>query len=36
MFVVDQDNEIVYSELVTEVGDEPDYERAMQAVDKLL
>ena len=36
VFVVDQDNEIVYSELVTEVGDEPDYERAMQAVDKLL
>lgn len=36
VFVVNKDNEIVYSELVSEVGDEPDYDRAMAEVDKLL
>ncbi len=36
VFVLDQNNEIVYSELVKEVGDEPDYDKAMAEVDKLL
>lgn len=36
VFVVNPDNEIVYSELVSEVGDEPNYERVMEEVDKLL
>ena len=36
VFVVNKDNEIVYSELVPEVGDEPDYDQAMAAVDQLL
>ncbi len=36
VFVVDQDNEVAYAELVPEVGEEPDYDRVMEAVDKLL
>ena len=36
VFVVDQNNEIVYSELVKEVGDEPNYGEAMSKVDELL
>ncbi|WKN41414.1 thiol peroxidase [Tunicatimonas pelagia] len=36
VFVVDQNNEIVYAELVPEVGEEPNYDKAMEAVDKLL
>ena len=36
VFVVDQNNEITYAELVPEVGQEPDYQKAMSAVDKLL
>jgi thiol peroxidase len=36
VFVVDQNNEIVYSELVQEVGDEPDYDKVMRKVDELL
>ena len=35
VFVVDKNNEIVYSELVSEVGDEPDYDKVMEEVDKL-
>ncbi|MEM9671047.1 MAG: thiol peroxidase [Bacteroidota bacterium] len=36
VFVVDQNNAIAYAELVPEVGQEPDYDKAMEAVDKLL
>ena len=36
VFVVNKDNQIVYAELVSEVGDEPDYDRAMKEVDALL
>ncbi len=36
VFVVDKNNEITYSELVSEVGDEPNYDQAMAEVDKLL
>ena len=35
VFVVDQDNQITYAELVKEVGDEPDYNKVMEEVDKL-
>ena len=35
VFVVDKDNTVTYSELVTEVGDEPDYDKVMAEVDKL-
>ena len=35
VFVVDQQNNIAYSELVSEIGDEPDYEKAMEVVDRL-
>lgn len=35
VFVVDQDNQIVYAELVPEIGQEPNYEKALEAVDKL-
>ena len=35
VFVVDGDNNITYTELVKEVGDEPDYDRVMEEVDKL-
>lgn len=36
VWVVDANNNIVHSELVTEIGDEPDYEAALKAVDALL
>lgn len=36
VFVVDQNNEIAYAELVPEVGQEPNYDQVMGAVDKLL
>ncbi|MGB3589710.1 MAG: thiol peroxidase [Tunicatimonas sp.] len=36
VFVVDQNNEIAYAELVPEVGEEPNYDKVMEAVDKLL
>lgn len=36
VFVIDQKDTIQYSELVTEVGDQPDYDAVMAAVDKLL
>ena len=36
VFVVDRDNHITYAELVEEVGDEPDYDKVMEEVDKLL
>jgi len=35
VFVVDQDNVIQYLELVPEITQEPDYERAMEAIEKL-
>ncbi len=35
VFVVDGDNNITYTELVKEVGDEPDYDKVMEEVDKL-
>jgi len=36
VFVVDQNNDIAYAELVPEVGQEPNYDKAMEAVEKLL
>jgi thiol peroxidase len=30
--VADEDNKVVYTQLVTEIGDEPDYERALAAL----
>ncbi len=36
VFVVDQDNNITYTELVPEIGQEPDYDKAMEAVDALV
>ena len=36
VFVVDQHNHIRYTELVPEIGQEPDYEAVMAAVDSLL
>jgi thiol peroxidase len=30
--VIDEDNKVVYTELVTEIGDEPDYEAAIAAL----
>ncbi len=32
LLVLDQDNSVVYTELVGEIADEPDYEAAMQAL----
>ncbi|MEO0897600.1 MAG: thiol peroxidase [Bacteroidota bacterium] len=36
VFVLDKDNNITYSELVPEIGEEPQYEKALAAVDALL
>jgi len=36
VLVVDRDGRIVYSQLVGEIGEEPDYEAALAAVKKLL
>ncbi|MGY6562621.1 MAG: thiol peroxidase [Luteibaculaceae bacterium] len=36
IFVLDAANTIVYSELVSEVGKEPDYDKALEAVNGLL
>ncbi len=36
VFVVDQDNNIAYAELVPEIGEEPDYDQVLQAVERLL
>jgi len=36
VFVVDQNNQIRYTELVPEITQEPDYESAMKAIDDLL
>ncbi len=36
VFVVDGDNVIRYTELVPEIGEEPDYAKVMAEVDKLL
>lgn len=36
VFVVNQNNEITYSELVPEIGEEPDYDKVMKAVEGLL
>lgn len=36
VFVVDQNKEIQYSELVTEVGHEPDYEKTLEVVQKIV
>ncbi|MEM9983854.1 MAG: thiol peroxidase [Bacteroidota bacterium] len=36
VFVLDQKNNITYSELVVEVGDQPEYEKVLAAVDALL
>ncbi|MEO0583222.1 MAG: thiol peroxidase [Bacteroidota bacterium] len=36
VFVLDKDNKVVYSELVPEIGHEPDYNAALSAVDGLL
>lgn len=35
IFVVDKDDKIVYSEYVSEVTDHPDYQEALEAVEKL-
>lgn len=35
VFVIDPENEVRYSELVPEIGDEPDYDSAMKVVKKL-
>ena len=35
VFVVDQQNNIAYSELVSEIGNEPDYDKVMEVVDRL-
>lgn len=32
LMVLDQDNSVVYTELVSEIADEPDYDAAMQAL----
>jgi len=32
LLVLDQDNSVVYAELVSEIAEEPDYEAAMQAL----
>jgi len=34
VFVVDKDDKVVYSELVPEIGAEPDYDKVMDAVNK--
>jgi thiol peroxidase len=36
VLVVDANNVVQYTELVPEIGEEPDYEKVMAAVDKLL
>lgn len=36
VFVVDQDNQIRYSELVPEITQEPEYEKALAVVDELI
>ncbi|MEQ9439715.1 MAG: thiol peroxidase [Cyclobacteriaceae bacterium] len=36
VFVVDQNNQITYAELVPEIGQEPDYSKVMEAIDKLM
>ena len=36
VFVVDQQDNIAFAELVPEIGQEPDYEKVMQAVEKLV
>ncbi|MCI4667580.1 MAG: thiol peroxidase [Bacteroidia bacterium] len=36
VFVVDQNNKIAYSELVPEIGEEPEYDKVLAAVDSLL
>jgi thiol peroxidase len=36
VFVVDKEDTIRYVQLVKEVGDEPDYDKALEAVDSLL
>jgi thiol peroxidase len=36
VFVLDKDNTIAYSELVPEIAQEPDYDKVMEAVEKLL
>lgn len=36
VFVIDQNDTIQYVQLVKEVGDEPDYDKALQAVESLL
>lgn len=36
VWVLDANNQITHAELVSEIGDEPDYDAALQAVDALL
>ena len=36
VFVLDKDNTIRYVQLVKEVGDEPDYDKALEAVESLV
>jgi len=36
VFVVDKKNVIQYSELVKEIGDEPEYAKALEVVDRLI
>lgn len=36
VWVIDEHNQIVHTELVTEIGDEPDYETILKVVDELL
>lgn len=35
MFIIDADGNVVYEEIVNEVTNEPDYEKAIQAVDEI-
>ena len=35
IFVIDKDDQITYSEYVNEVSDQPDYQEALEAVNKL-
>jgi thiol peroxidase len=36
VFVLDSENKVQYSELVPSIGQEPDYDSAMKAVESLL
>ncbi len=36
VFVIDQNNNIAYAELVPDISEEPDYDQVMQAIEQLL